>query len=328
MRALMARTHGGPEVLEIADVAPPEPAEDQLLVRVELAGLNFSDIDHRRGERGTPVPMILGTEGSGRVVQTGGLTEGFAVGDRVVWWLPGTPSSCAELAAIPAARAILVPDGFDPKVAVALMLQGITAHALVFPIAGIEPGESVLVHSGAGGVGHLAVQLARLAGAETIIATASPEKFGFLDELGVDCAVDYHSDDWDARVRAASDGGVDVVLDGIGNSTLPGSIASCRRRGRCILYGYKSGGHAGGLAAAFDTGLLGRGTVFLTTGVSFLYVRDRAALTDRVGKLFDLYREGGLKVNIGGVYGLDEAAAAHRALEGGTSRGKLLVELA
>ncbi|MDE2862582.1 MAG: alcohol dehydrogenase catalytic domain-containing protein, partial [Chloroflexota bacterium] len=176
----MARAYGGPEVLEIADVAPPSPAEDQLLVRVELAGLNFSDIDHRRGERGTPVPMIMGTEGSGRVVQVGAQTEGFAIGDRVSWWLPGTPSSCAELAAIPAARAVRVPDEIDPKVAVALMLQGITAHALVFDIAGIKPGESVLVHSGAGGVGHLAVQLARVAGAGKIIATSSPAKFGFL----------------------------------------------------------------------------------------------------------------------------------------------------
>ncbi|MDE2862581.1 MAG: zinc-binding dehydrogenase, partial [Chloroflexota bacterium] len=145
--------------------------------------------------------------------------------------------------------------------------------------------------------------------------------------LGADYVIDYHADDWDARVRAACGGGVDVALDGIGNSTLPGSIAACRRRGRCVLYGYKSGGHAGGLATAFDTGLLGRDTVFLTTGVSFLYVRDRAALTDRVGKLFDLYREGRLRVNIGGVFGLDEAADAHRALEGGSSRGKLLVQL-
>ena len=327
MRALMARTYGGPEVLEIAEIDPPAPPEDHLLVRVELAGLNFSDIDHRRGERSTPLPMVMGTEGCGRVVQAGPRTEGFGVGDRVAWWLPGAPSSCAELAAIPAARAIRVPDGFDPKVAVALMLQGITAHALVFGIAGIEPGESVLVHSGAGGVGHLAVQLARLAGAGNIIATASPEKFGLLSELGVDHAIDRHSEDWHSQVRTASGGGVDVALDGIGNATLPGSIAACRRRGRCILYGYKSGGHAGGLATAFDTGLLGPGTVFLTTGISFLYVRDRAALTDRVGKLFDLHRQGRLKVKIGGIYRLDEAADAHRALEGGASRGKLLVRL-
>ena len=327
MRALMAKSYGGPEVLAIAEIEPPAPADDQLLVRVEYAGLNFSDVDHRRGERGTPLPMVMGTEGCGRVVKAGSGTRDFGVGDQVAWWLPGTPGSCAELAAIPAARAVRVPDGFDPRVAVALMLQGITAHALIFAIADVKNGESVLVHSGAGGVGHLALQLARLAGAGQVIATASPAKFDFLSELGADVAIDYNADDWDARVRTASDGGVDVALDGIGNATLPGSIAACRRRGRCVLYGYKSGGHAGGLATAFDTGLLARGTVFLTTGVSFLYVRDRDQLTDRVSELFDLYREGSLRVNIGGVYGLDDAVDAHRALESGASRGKLLVQL-
>ena len=105
MRALMARTCGGPEVLGIAEIGPPVPSQDQLLVRVEYAGLNFSGVDHRRGERGTPLPMVMGTEGSGQVVAPGARTERFANGDRVAWWLPGTPSSCAELAAIPAARA-------------------------------------------------------------------------------------------------------------------------------------------------------------------------------------------------------------------------------
>ena len=327
MRALMARSYGGPEVLEIAETDPPSPTADQLLVRVELAGLNFSDVDHRRGERGTPVPMIMGTEGCGRVVEAGEETAGFAIGSRVAWWLPGTPSSCAELAAVPAARAIQVPEDVDPKVAVALMLQGITAHALVFGIADVQPGESVLVHSGAGGVGHLAVQLAKLAGAGRVITTASPPKFDFVTGLGADLAIDYSEEDWPDRVRTASDGGVDIALDGIGNATLSGSIAACRRRGRCVLYGYKSGGHAGGLATQFDTGLLAGGTVFLTTGVSFLYVRSRTDLTARVNELFDLHRQGRLTVNIGGVYGLDEAADAHRALEGGTSRGKLLVQV-
>ncbi len=121
------------------------------------------------------------------------------------------------------------------------------------------------------------VQLVHSAGAARVVATSFPSKAGFLAELGVDATVDYRAADWDAQVRAASDGCVHIALDGIGNATLPGSIASCRRRGRRVIYGYKSGGHAGGLATAFDTGLQARNAVFLTVGVAFLCVRGRAA---------------------------------------------------
>ncbi len=127
-------------MLEIADIDAPVPADVQLLVWVEYAGLDYSDIDHRRGERGKPVPMIMGTEGCGRVIATAVAVDGFSVGDEVARWVPGSLSSCAELAAIPAAHKIAIPEGIDPKFAVALMLQGITAHALVFSIADVEPG--------------------------------------------------------------------------------------------------------------------------------------------------------------------------------------------
>ena len=323
----MAARYGGPEVLEVGEVPDPKIEPDQLLVRVEYAGLNFSDIDHRRGERGTPLPMILGTEGCGTVVEVGGKAPWFTVGDAVVWWLPGLPSSCSELAAIPAQRAVPIPDGVPPEIAVALMLQGIMAHSLIFDIAPVSAGQSVLIHSGGGGTGHLAIQLARLAGAGQVLTTTSPGKFEFVTGLGASAAIDYRSGDWVEQVRAASGGGVDLVYDGIGNSTLPGSIKACRRGGRCVLYGYKSGGHRDGLATAFDTGMLAPGTVFLTVGVSFFYVRDRDQLLARVNAMFDFYRAGQLTVQIGGIFDLPEAADAHRQLEQGKSRGKLLVKV-
>ncbi len=325
MRAVQIDRFGGPEVPQLTDVPRPEPGADETLIEIEVAGVNFADIDHRRGERGTTVPMILGTEGVGTLTEIGADVSGIAVGERVSFWNPGTPGTYAEFAIAPAARLVPVPDDIPSPAAAAMALQGLTAHALTRGMYPPSAGETCLIHSGAGGVGQIAVQLARAAGATVFRTVGSAEKADYVREIGADHAILYKETDFQDAVLELTDGkGVDVVYDGIGNDTIGRSIGSVRPRGHCILYGYKSGGFTGGPATELPLRMLARNTVFITAGVTTFYLFG-PQLRARSDELFALYRSGALKLRIGGEFTLETASDAHAAMETSRSIGKLVI---
>lgn len=328
MRAIRVHEFGDTDVLQVQDITVPVPVNGELLIRVQYAGVNFADIDHRRGERGSTPPFTVGTEGVGIVEKHGEGVSEPKIGARVVWWNPGTPGAYAEYAVIPAIRAVSVPEMIPSPIAAALMLQGITAHALIERIAPPESGASCLILSAAGGVGHLATQLARSRDARVFGTTSTREKASFVSALGAEEVIVYTEADFADAVLQLTDGkGVRIVYDGIGNDTIIQSIRAAGLLGRVVLYGYKSGGHNEGTSVDIDTRLLAAKAVFLTRGAGFHFVSNREELLTVTDDLFRRYTDGQLLPYIGGEFALEEAAQAHRLMENGGSTGKLVIKV-
>jgi NADPH2:quinone reductase len=319
MRAVRYHIMGEPEVLRIEAMDLPEPGPGEIRVTVQYAGVNFIDVYLRRGlyDPG-PLPAIAGKEGAGRVDAVGeGVTEP-GIGDRVAF--VDARGAYADAVVIPAARAIPVPDGLDDRLAAALPLQGMTAHYLTQTIRPLAPGDSVLIHAAAGGVGHLAVQMAKLAGAE-VFATCSSAKMGRAREVGADHVIPYDQIDFLDEVRRLTGGeGVDLAIDGVGRATFERSVAATRTRGHVILFGQASGEPD----PIRPRRLLGSRT--LTSASLFDYVRTREELLARAREVFDWARKGWLRVFIDSVLPLEKAAEAHRRLESRAITGKLLLE--
>lgn len=319
MRAVRFHRTGGPEVLQLDELPTPDPGPGEALVRVERAGLNFIDTYLRTGfyDPG-PLPAGAGKEGAGRVERLGPGAEGSAVGERVAFF--DAPGAYAEHVVLPADRLLPVPDGLDLERAAALPLQGMTAHYLTRTIRPLEPGDTVLVHAAAGGVGHLAVQMAKRAGATVFGTCGSPAKAERLRRLGVDLAILYQEEDFVERVLGETGGrGVDLAIDGVGRATFLGSVRATRVRGHVILFGQASGPPE----PVRPREVLGSRTL---TGASlFDYVRDRAELLDRANDVFRWAVEGQLEVWIDRVLPLEEAGEAHRLLEGRQTSGKVLL---
>ena len=318
MRAMTVTTPGGPDAMVLSEVPVPEPGPGQLRVAVTAAGVNFIDVYHRSGRYPIPTPFSPGLEGTGRIAALGEGVEGFAVGDRVAW-MQG-PGSYAEQVVVDATVAVPVPDEVDDLTAAALLLQGVTAHYLSHSTHPVRPGDDVLIHAAAGGVGLLLTQLVRARGGR-VFATASTEaKAELARAAGAEMVFGY--DDFAAGVAECTEGvGVRVVYDGVGASTFDGSIASLQPRGLMVLFGQSSGA-----VPPVDPQLLSRsGSLFLTRPTTAHYLADRAELLWRAGELFDAVRDGRLDVRIGGRYRLADAPAAHRDLEARRTTGKLLL---
>lgn len=325
MHAVVAREPGGAEVLEYTEVPDPEPGPGQLLVRVAAAGVNFIDTYRRSGVYPMPFPHTVGSEGAGEVIALGDGVNGFAAGDRVSW--DSAPGSYAELACVPAANAVRLPDGIDPVTAAALPLQGMTAHYLVNSTFEVQPGQDVLLHAGAGGVGLLLTQLAAAKGARVITTVGSPEKADLSREAGAVAVIDYSTladlaTDLPPLVRELTGGlGVHVVYDGVGRATFDASLASLRRRGTLVLFG-----GASGQVPPFDLQRLNSGgSLYVTRPTLGHYTATREELEWRMSELLDAVAAGALKLRIGARYPLAEAAEAHRALEGRQTTGKVLL---
>src|SRR5919197_3777492 len=239
MRAVQIEEFGGPEVLKVADLPTPEPADGELLVKVSHAGINFADTHQRENTYLSKfeVPLVLGGEVAGTVEKG---ANGFSEGQRVLALLRS--GGYAEYAAAPAATTFPIPDGVDDGVALALLIQGLTAWHLYRTSAKLEPGESVVVHAASGGVGNLAVQLAKPFGAGRVIATASSEdKRRQAVDLGADVALDPNMDDLGAALREANDGRkVDVVLEMAGGRVFDESLSALAPFGRLVPYGIAS----------------------------------------------------------------------------------------
>jgi len=318
MKAIRVHRSGGLEALQLEEIPIPTPGEGQVLVRLQAIGVNFIDTYKRSGLYSVPTPFTVGEEGAGVVEALGPGVTGVKPGDRVVY--SNVQGSYAEYAVVPADKLVLIPAGLDPKIAVAAMLQGMTAHYLVYSTYPLKAGETCIIHAGAGGVGLLLIQMAKMIGA-TVIATASTEeKRALAKEAGADHALSYEG--FEQKAREITGGkGVDVVYDGVGQATWEGSLNSLRVRGMLVLYGQSSGP-----VAPFNPQVLNqKGGLYLTRPSLWHYTQTRQELEWRAGDVMRWALEGKLKVRIGAEFPLSQAAQAHKALEGRATTGKVLL---
>ncbi len=329
MKAIGINQFGGPEQLEQLDVERPIAGPGEVLVQVIHAGINFIDVYMRNGmyrkseTYETPLPMILGMEGAGFVVSTGKDVGGFSAGDRVSWCL--SRGSYAEYAVVPAWRLVRVPGGVPLSVATALMLQGMTAHYLANSIVSLKEGHSCLVHAGAGGVGQLLVQLAKQRGARVFATVGDRTKADIATERGADYCIVYTEDDFQPIVRELTDGeGVHVVYDSVGAETIERSLGCLRRRGTCVLFGASSGA----VDCVSPLELAEAGSVYFTRPHLADYTSSAWEIGWRANEMFEAAASGKIVVSIDREFPLDQASRAHQALEGRTTRGKLLLNVA
>lgn len=321
MKAIRVHTPGGPEVLQFEDIPDPIPAEGQALVRIEAVGVNFIDVYHRTGLYKVPsLPFTLGQEAAGTVEAVGPGVTGIAAGDRVAY--TAVMGSYAEKAAVPADRLVKLPEGLTARDGAAAMLQGMTAHYLACSTYPLKPGDVCLVHAGAGGVGLLLIQIAKLRGARVLSTTSTEDKARLAREAGADEVILYTERDFAAEVRRLTDGrGVQVVYDGVGRATFDKSLDSLAPRGMMVLFG-----QASGPVPPLDPAVLNaKGSIYLTRPSLFHYIAEREELVSRAGDVLGWIKEGRLKLRIGLELPLGEAAEAHRALEGRTTTGKVLL---
>lgn len=328
MRAIRIHRFGGPEVIELNDVAAPEPKPGQVLVKMAYAGVNFSDIYRRGGDYAhsptyaTPLPYTLGVEGSGTVAGLGGGISGFAIGDRVAY--TRNSGSYAEYSVAPADRLAHVPDGVSLEVAAASMTHGMTAHYLSTEF-GLNRGDTALVHAGAGGVGQMLIQLLKMRGVRVIATVGTDAKAEIARKRGADDVIVYTKENFSERTRQLTAGrGVDVVFDSVGKDTLHGSLNSLRRRGTCVLFG-----HSSGLVKDFEPMELAEaGSVLLTRTHMEHFVATPDEFARRANEVMKWVADGTLRVTVQQVFDLADAGKAHAVLENRGTVGKLLLKIA
>jgi NADPH2:quinone reductase len=320
MKAIRILRHGGPEVMELAELPVPKPQPDQALVRLEAAGVNFIDIYHRTGLYSINLPYVLGQEGAGTVEVVGEQVKGLQPGDRVAY--AGVPGAYAEYACVPADRLVKLPENVDCEQAAAVMLQGMTAHYLTHDTYPLKRGDTALVHAAAGGVGLLLVQVARLRGARVLATVGSTRKAELARKAGADEVILYREADFAAEVRRLTAGrGVQVVYDSVGQATFHKSLECLTPRGMLVSFGQSSG-----KVPPLDVTVLStRGSLFLTRPTLWHYIPDRPSLLARAGDLLDWIGSGKVFAYIGKLFPLEQAAEAQRLLEGRESTGKVLL---
>jgi NADPH2:quinone reductase len=321
MKAIQIRETGGPEVLQLAELPIPQPGPGQVLIRVEAVGVNFIDIYFRRGVYKAPLPLIPGSEASGTVEELGPGVTGFAAGDLVA--SVSVSGSYAEYALVPASALVKVPAGLTPEQAAAAMLQGMTAHYLSHSTYPLKPGDTALIHAGAGGVGLLLTQMAARIGARVLTTVSTPEKAELSREAGASEVILYTEQDFVAEVKRLTDGkGVNVVYDSVGKTTFEGSLDCLRPRGLLALFGASSGP-----VPPFDLiQLSGKGSLYVTRPTLWHYVANRAELEQRAGDVLGWAARGELKLRTEHVYPLAEAGQAQTDLEARKTTGKILLE--
>ena len=313
-RRIVARQTGGPEVLEQEEFDVPAAGPREARVRVTASGVNFIDTYHRSGLYKLPLPTGLGTEFAGVVEAIGEDVQGIKPGQRVAARL-ANPGSYATHVLVDAGLLIPVPDSISDEVAAAATLKGLTAWMLLEKCAKLQQGQSVLVHSAAGGVGSFLVPWAKALGTKVIAHSGSTQKADRASRLGADHSFTGSFDDLPGQVREATGGrGADVVLDGVGAASWTASLTSVAKRGLIASFG-----NASGPAPAINPlDLMRAGSIFLTRPTLFDYTVTPEELAEGSQRLFGLIADGTLQVEIGQRFSLADAAEAHRALE---SRG-------
>ncbi|MFW6204276.1 MAG: quinone oxidoreductase family protein [Actinomycetota bacterium] len=319
MRAVLVPTNGGSDVLEPTEVDAPEPGPGEVLVDVAAAGVNYIDTYQREGRYPVPTPFVLGLEGAGTVRALGDGVSEFKVGDRVAWMQ--ALGSYAEQLAVPADKLVHVPDGVSDESAAALFLQGTTAHYLTHSTYAVQPGDWVVVHAAAGGVGLLLTQVVKLLGGHVLATTSTPEKAELAKSAGADEVTTY--DAFADRAHELTGGeGVACVYDGVGQATFDSSLDALRARGMMALFGAASGPVP---PVDPQQSLGGKGSLFLTRPMFADYTRTREEVLARADDLLRWVEAGDLAVRIGARYPLADARQAHDALEGRRTTGKVLL---
>lgn len=321
MKTIRVEAPGGPEVLKVADVNEPAAAQNQALVKVEAAGINFIEVYQRTGLYKVDMPMTPGSEGAGTIVALGSDTSEFKVGDKVAW--QGGTASYAEFAAIPLDRLVKIPDGVSTEHAAAVMLQGMTAHYLATTTYQLKSGDTCLIHAAAGGVGLLFCQLASDIGVRVIGTTSTPEKAALAKEAGAWEIIDYAKQDFAAEVRRLTNGlGVQVVYDSVGKTTWEKSIDCLAPLGMAVFYGNSSGP-----VPPIDPMILARkGSLYMTRPILGHYTATRNDYLLRANAVLGAVASGKLKVRIEKSFPLAQAADAHALLESRKTAGKILLK--
>jgi len=319
MKAIRMTGPGGLEVLDYADEPDPVAGEGQVLVEVAAAGVNFMDVGARQGLMGGGYePRILGVEGAGRILACGPGVTGFQTGQRVAWVF--APSSYAQRVVVAADALVALPDGIDDRTAAAVMMQGLTASHFATDFYPVQPGDVALVHAAAGGLGLLLTQIIKLRGGTVIGRVSSPDKVEIAREAGADHVIVDTAGRFAAEARRLTGGrGVDVVYDGSGPTTFQGSLDALRRSGTFCWYGPVLGG-----PGPIDLMSLPR-SIKLGYAVFSDHIPTPERLRSASAKLFEWIEAGQLRIHIGGLYPLAEAARAHADMEGRRTTGKLLL---
>jgi len=307
--AVRIHRHGGPEVLRWEEVELRAPGPGELQVRQSAIGVNFIDIYERTGLYKQALPAVLGHEAAGVVTALGPKVKGFAIGDRVAYALNHS-GAYAEERILAADRAVKIPDDVSDQIAAAVMLKGLTAVVLLRRTYKVKRNDFVLIHAAAGGVGLLAVQLAKHLGAHVIGVVGSEEKAAVARDAGADHVV-VGIDDLANKVRQIVSEGVHVVYDSVGNDTFIASLDCLRPLGMMVTYGNSSGPPP----AVAPLELSRRGSLYLTRPVLFNYITRRRDLESAAKELFILIERSNLRVHVGRTYALREAAQAHIDLE-------------
>ena len=320
MKAIRISHTGAPDVLQLVDVAVPQPKASEALVRVTVAGVNAIDGQFRDGSLRTLLPFVPGQEGSGVVTGVGAHVKAVKTGDRVAW--SGTLGSYAEFVAAPEEHLVPVPPPVSDQQAAAAMMHGLTAHYLVNDAHQLKAGETALVHAAAGGVGLLVVQMARALGARVIGTVSTEDKAQLAREAGADEVIVFTREDFESETKRLTGGkGVDVVYDGVGKATFEKNLNVMRLRGMLVLYGMSSGP----VPPVDPAKLSEKGSLYMARTTLAHFTATREELLTRTSALFGMITAGKLKLNIAKEYPLAEAPQAHRDMEERKAAGKLLL---
>ncbi|MDJ0959721.1 MAG: quinone oxidoreductase [Acidimicrobiia bacterium] len=320
MHAILMTQTGGPEVFEWVEVPVGEPGAGEIRVTVAAAGVNYIDTYHRRGIYPVELPLTPGLEGAGTVSAVGPEVSGISVGDPVAW--SSAMGSYAEEVVLPAAGVVPVPPDMSLEVAAAAMLQGMTAHYLATSTFPLRAGHRCLIHAGAGGVGRILIQLAKIRGAEVFTTVSTEAKAALAESAGADHVIRYGDEDFATAVETiAGPKALDVIYDGVGASTFDAGLGLLKPRGLMALFGQSSG-----VVPPFDLGRLASlGSLYVTRPTLFSHIAERPELLRRSGEVFEWIQAEDLDIHIGHHWQLSAAADAHRALEARQTSGKVLL---
>src|SRR5499427_6983736 len=321
-KAFRFHQHGGPEVLRFEDVEVGAPGPGEVRMRNSAVAVNYRDVLVRKGVHAVKsLPSAIGLESAGVIEAVGPEVTGFAVGDRVAY--AGMPEgSYAEVRIVPTARLIPLPAGIDERTAASMMIRGMTARCLLHEAYKVQPGDTILIHAAAGGVGLIMCQWAKHLGATVIGTVSSDEKAAVARAHGCDHAIVYTREDFAARVREITAGeGVPVVYDSVGKATFEGSLKCLRRRGVMASFGEASGD-----PDPMPRRRLGAlGSIYLTHPSVSNYTISRAELTAAAAELFAMVGSGKIRIEISQIYPLRDAPRAHADLEARKTTGSIVL---
>jgi NADPH2:quinone reductase len=320
-KAIRFHKTGGPDVLQMDEVSVGDPGPNEARIKHTAIGLNFLDTYHRSGLYPLPLPSGVGSEGAGVVEAVGSNVTWVKPGDRVAY-AGGPPGAYSQVRLVPADRLVKIPDGISDQQAAAMMLKGLTTQYLIRRTYKVQPGQTVLLHAAAGGVGLIASQWLKALGATVIGTVGSDEKAKLAKAHGTDYPIVYTRENFVERVKEITGGKkVPVVYDSVGKDTYMGSLDSLQPLGMMVLFGNGSGP-----VPPLDLALLAqKGSLFITRPTLVTYTAKREDLEAMAAELFDVVKSGKVKIEVNQTYALKDAVQAHRDLEGRKTTGSTVL---